>query len=115
MKPTLSALIALFRRHPNAWLNHSVVYEAGAHRTTARIMELRQMGFVIEQDGQGESSRYRMTHDPLKPRYATVACPTCLWRGTEPEAIGGGSICPRCGTRTVDASTVEVRQVALSL
>lgn len=114
MKPTLQSLVALFRRHPNAWINHSVVYEAAGHRATARVMELRGLGFTIEQRGQAEASQYRMTHDPLKPRYSTVKCTVCTWSGSELEARGGGSRCRECDAPTVVVPAAEVRQEVLA-
>lgn len=96
MKPTLEALLALFRRHSGVWLNHAIVYEAGGHRTTARVMELRKLGHRISHDGQGESSRYRYD-GPQDMHYDRFTC-RCGWGGKEPQAVRtyDGFQCPHC-------------------
>lgn len=111
MKPTLEALLILFRRHPGAWLNHAIVYEAGGHRTTARVMELRQLGHRISQRGQGEGSQYRYDGPPSSP-YEHFSC-VCSWKGFEPQAMRGigGYLCPSCGRAVEQAE--KVAQVAL--
>ena len=96
MKPTLSALLTLFQRHPGEWLNHAVCYESGGHRTTARIMELRRAGHRISQEGQGERSKYRYDGPP-DPGYERFSC-GCGWAGVEHEAhrTHDWFQCPRC-------------------
>lgn len=104
MSPACEALASLFRRHPGQWLAHDVVYQAGRHNTTARLSELRNKhGFKIEQQGAGEKSQYRCVGDPGKPVYRYLRCPSCLWEGHEPQAIGA-QFCPRDGMVLVESA-----------
>lgn len=99
MKPTLRALLTLLERHRGEWINHATVYEAGGHRTTARVMELRQTGYTVEQEGVGENSRYRLVSSPpIVPAYARYSC-LCGYSGPEPmfTHFFAEILCPKCG------------------
>ena len=109
MKPTTRAIRDLLTAARGEWVNHATFAAVGGHRYGARIMELRPLGYVIEQQGNGERSRYRLTSGPPSP-YTSFSCPSCGWKGEEPAAIrgqdGATMLCPNpvdgrvCSTAT---------------
>lgn len=111
MKPTLESLLALLRRHPGEWLNHSVVYEAAGHRATARVMELRKMGHRITQRGRAENSQYCYDGGPpertVANSYPRLIC-RCGRSGPEPIFLHffNEVLCPDCGARVTGAVAV---------
>jgi hypothetical protein len=109
MSPACQSLAALLRRHAGNWVDHSRIYEAAKHNASARVSDLRKLGFRISQRGAGERSEYRLDHDPFAVTYAQLACTVCDWRGDETKAIGGR--CGRCGSATVQVE--EPKQEAL--
>lgn len=101
MKPSTRALLDLLTRTKGAWTDHAAVAATGGHRYSARIMELREAGYTIEQEGGGERSRYRLVSGPPSP-FPGLAC-ACGWQGREPQALRDldGILCPRCSRRPV--------------